>query len=70
MGVEYVMDIKLWESQFYKYYCKFDIKNSAIERKYKHSLRVMNLSRELAIYNKLSDKDIEIATLIGLLHDI
>lgn len=63
-------NIELWKENFYEYYCKFDTMDSAIERKYWHSIRVMNLCGELAIYNKLSNKDIEIAILIGLLHDI
>ena len=64
------MDIEFWKRQFYNYYCEFDTTELPIVCKYQHSIRVMNLCRELAVYNKLSENDVEIAALIGLLHDI
>lgn len=63
------MDINKIQNEFKKHYKKYDINDPAIIKKYYHSLRVMDLSRDLAKENKLDENDIEIVTLIGLLHD-
>ena len=49
---------------------KYDLNDSNIERKQKHSIRVMNISKEIAKKIELTQEEIEIAALIGLLHDI
>lgn len=56
--------------EFDKYIEKFDITNSNIERKIFHSYRVAKICKEIAIRKNLKQEDIELAELIGLLHDI
>ena len=49
---------------------QYDLTNAAIARKQSHSLRVMANAREIATKMKLSAEQIDLATMIGLLHDI
>lgn len=56
--------------EFKKYVDNYDKRSRAIKRKYKHSLRVMQLAKKYATLLNYSEEDIELATLIGLLHDI
>lgn len=63
------MDIEKLKNIFKEHVEKYDINNINISRKLYHSYRVMDLSILLAKHNNLSDRDIEIATLVGLLHD-
>ena len=55
---------------FNQYAKKYDLRNKNIMRKYHHSFRVMEFCKEIAISLHLSEKDISIAALCGLLHDI
>lgn len=55
---------------FDEYVDRFDKNNKMISRKYIHSYRVMDVSKMLAQKLDLDVSDIELATLIGLLHDI
>lgn len=55
--------------KFKKYVDKFDFTDTNIERKYYHSLRVMELCEKIAKDMKLSAENIELAKVIGLLHD-
>ena len=55
---------------FENYVKKYNMKDPDIEYKYKHSYRVMALAKDLAIKLELNEKDIELATIIGLYHDI
>lgn len=55
---------------FNEYVSNYDLNNIDIKSKYDHSLRVMELSKKYATLLGFSDEDIELATLIGLLHDI
>lgn len=66
------MEINLNKAQkeFLKYTEQFDLKNENIKRKQLHSLRVMKISKEIATKIGLAQNDIDLATLIGLLHDI
>lgn len=64
------MDIKKIEEVFNKYVNLFDMDNVDINYKYTHSYRVKMLSNYIAKSLNLSDEDIELATVIGLLHDI
>lgn len=57
-------------NQFIKYTNNFDILNSNIKRKQEHSLRVMNLSKDIATSLDLNNEKVEISCIIGLLHDI
>lgn len=63
-------DIKKSKDEFMKYTNNYDIENENIERKIYHSLRVMEISKKIATNMGLENEKIELATLIGLLHDI
>lgn len=65
-----MIDIENAKQEFLEYTGKFDISNINIERKREHSLRVMQISKTIAENLKLSNEQIKLATLIGLLHDI
>lgn len=58
------------KQQFIGYTENYDLENEHIKRKQQHSLRVMEISKQIAQGLKLSQEDIELAMLIGLLHDI
>lgn len=64
------IDIKKAQKEFLKYVEKYDIKDSAIKLKRDHSIRVMQKARQIAQSMKLSEEEIDLATIIGLLHDI
>ncbi len=55
---------------FEEYTNNYDMNDVNIKLKYDHSYRVMNLSRKYATLLGFNKDDIELATLIGLLHDI
>lgn len=57
-------------TQFKKYTTNYDLSNQQILNKQEHSLRVMEISRNIAKDLNLSEEEINLATLIGLLHDI
>ena len=57
------------EEEFKKFVQKFDLNVKMIKLKYNHSLRVQKLCEEIAKSEKLSNKNIKIASTIGLLHD-
>ncbi len=65
-----MIDLEKAENEFLKYIRKFDLENDNLKRKQLHSLRVMKVSNKIAKNLNLSDEEIQIATLIGLLHDI
>lgn len=54
--------------EFTKYYDTFE-KEEAIIYKYKHSLRVMKIAESIALSLNLSEEEVYVAKLIGLLHD-
>lgn len=56
--------------KFDKYVSNYDFEDENIKLKYNHSIRVMNLMIKYAELLGFSEEDIEIAKLIGLLHDI
>ena len=56
--------------EFNKYVNNYDMNLYGISRKYNHSIRVMNLCRKYAKKLNYSDSDIELAEIIGILHDI
>lgn len=56
------------KEEFIKYTEHYDLSNENIKRKQEHSLRVMQISKQIA--EGLMQEEIELATLIGLLHDI
>lgn len=65
-----MIDLEKAKDSFMKYTGNYDSTNPQIHRKIYHSLRVMDNSRYIAESLNLSEEDTEIATLIGLLHDI
>jgi len=63
------MDIEMLKEIFKKHVEKYDMDDTAINRKFYHSYRVMDYCMLLAKYNNFSEENIEIAMLVGLLHD-
>lgn len=64
------IDLEKAREEFIKYTEKFNLEDENIKRKQLHSLRVMEISKEIATRLELKQKEIELAELIGLLHDI
>lgn len=64
------MDLFKAKEEFEKYVEKYDSKNPKIDRKIKHSYRVIDVAEDIAKSLKLTEEDITLAKLIALLHDI
>lgn len=64
------INIEEAKEEFIEYTEKFNTKDENIERKQQHSLRVMKIAEQIATNLKLNEEQIQLATLIGLLHDI
>lgn len=64
------MNLEKAKENFIKYTQKFNQSDAKIALKIGHSLRVMNISNKLAKSMGLNKEQIELVTLIGLLHDI
>ena len=64
------IDLEKAKQKFLNYTNSFDTSLRPINGKIHHSLRVMELSKQIATMMNLSQEDIELATLIGLLHDL
>lgn len=65
-----MIDLKKIDTVFKKYVSNFDLNNSAIKRKYEHTLRVKDNCKLLANKLYLNDIDTNILILIGYLHDM
>ena len=65
-----MIDIEKAESEFNTYVKNYDMDNVNINRKVFHSYRVENIAEEIAKSLNLSEEEIKLAKLIGLLHDI
>lgn len=65
-----MIDLEKAKKAFIDYTNKYDLNNSNITRKIHHSLRVMNFSKIIAENLNLTKEQIDLATLIGLLHDV
>ena len=65
-----MIDIEKAKNEFMKYVSNYDKENPRIVLKISHSFRVMEQSRKIAQSLNLNEEQIELATLIGLLHDI
>ncbi len=65
-----MIDIEKVKTEFDNYTSKYDKNITSINRKYYHSYRVMEQSIKIAESINLSREDIELASLIGLLHDV
>lgn len=64
------IDLEKAKKQFLEYTKIFNLEDEKLKNKQEHSIRVMEISKELAKRMKLEQEEIELATLIGLLHDI
>lgn len=64
------MNIQKAKQEFLKFANQYDLTFPKMKRKLDHSFRVMNNSENIAKSLNLSNEEIELATLIGLLHDI
>lgn len=64
------INIEKAEKEFLKFTENYDLNNPNIKRKQQHSLRVMKISEEIAIGEGLSEEEIQLAKIIGLLHDV
>lgn len=65
-----MINIDKCKEEFLKFTEKFNLKDEKIKRKQEHSLRVMEEIEKIAKALNLNEEQIEIAKLIGLLHDI
>lgn len=65
-----MIDLEKCKKIFKDYVNNYDMSNDKINLKYYHTLRVTNFCKEIAASLNLSNDDIEISELIGLLHDI
>lgn len=57
------------EKEFDKYTSNYDLENPRLKSRYNHSYRVMHLSEKYAKELGFDDSDVELAKIIGLLHD-
>lgn len=64
------IDIQKAKEEFLKYTENYELENPNIKRKQQHSLRVMQICGEIAKGEGFSEGEVELAKLIGLLHDI
>lgn len=64
------MDFERCKKVFDKYVAAYDKKEKGIDLKYHHSYAVSDLMAELAFRLNLSEEEIILAKIIGLLHDI
>lgn len=65
-----MINLEKAKEEFIKYTSNYDLTDYNITRKIQHSLRVMEISRKIAQTLNLKKKQTDLATLIGLLHDI
>ena len=65
-----MIDIEKAKLEFDNYAKKYDMEDETINRKYYHTYRVMEISGEIAKSLNLSEEEVELAKVIGLLHDI
>lgn len=64
------IDLDKAVNEFIKYTSNYDLNNENIKRKVGHSIRVMHLSGTIASMMDLNENDTQLASLIGLLHDL
>lgn len=64
------IDLEKAKEEFLKYVSNYDESLYNIDLKKWHSIRVMEMSERIAKKMNLSEEDYEIASIIGLLHDI
>lgn len=64
------IDIEKAIKEFIKYTENYDLTDFHLEGKQEHSLRVMEISKQIAERLNLSEIEVQVATIIGLLHDV
>ena len=64
------IDLEKAKQEFIKYTEKYNLDIENIKAKQTQSLRVMEVAKQIAEGIGISNEDVELATLIGLLHDI
>ena len=65
-----MINLEKAKEEFLKYTENYNLENERIKGKQQHSLRVMQISEQIAKGLNLVQEEIELAALIGLLHDI
>ncbi len=70
MRLKMTIDLEKAKEEFIKYTEHYNLTDKNLDGKQKHSLRVMQVSEQIAKDLKLDKEEIELASLIGLLHDI
>ena len=65
-----MIDIKKAEEEFKNYTSKYNMNESHLYRKVTHTFRVEKICEEIAISLGLNEEEINLAKLIGILHDI
>lgn len=69
-GVIKIINIDHCIKIFNEYCDKYDMNNPKIKQRYNHTFRVMKISHNIASSLNLSNEEILLSELIGLLHDI
>lgn len=65
-----MINIECCKKLFNEYIKRYDFNNEKIHLKYGHTLRVVDFCEDISRTLNLSGEDIELARLIGLLHDL
>lgn len=65
-----MINLEKAKEEFLKYTSNYDVEHPKIHKKITHSLRVCDISGKIAEGLNLDNEQIELAKLIGLLHDI
>lgn len=65
-----MIDLEKAEREFKKYVNQYDVTDGKIQLKIRHTYQVVKMSRKMALDLKLNKEEVELAQLIGLLHDI
>ncbi len=65
-----MIDLEQAKKEFINYTSQYDTSDPKIRMKICHSFRVMQISKNLAQKLNFTDEQIDVATIIGLLHDI
>lgn len=65
-----MIDLKYTQNQFNDFIKRYDLKNEMIALKVAHMIRVMKVNTKFANFQNLDNENIELAGVIGLLHDI
>jgi len=67
---ENMINIQIAKQQFKKYICNYDKENYRVKVKIIHMQNVSKIAKEIGERKKLELQDVQLAELIGLLHDI